>query len=110
MLASVSPVPLRHLNVGEMVKEKGLHDGYDVEWQTYTVNEDKVGHGYNYKLLWTPFAQTKMEVLDELEPLVEEGGLILDWHVCDLYPERWIDLVVVLRCNHTLLWERLEKR
>ncbi|MCO5597990.1 hypothetical protein L7F22_052079 [Adiantum nelumboides] len=38
------------------------------------------------------------------------GGLILDWHSVEAYPERWIDLVVVLRCNHELLWKRLEKR
>ena len=50
-------------------------------------------------------------MVDELEPLVEAGGgLILDWHTCDAFPERWIDLVVVLQCNHSLLWERLEAR
>lgn len=42
--------------------------------------------------------------------MIAEGGIILDWHTCDIYPERWPDLVVVLRCDHTLLWERLEKR
>jgi len=36
--------------------------------------------------------------------------VILDWHTCDIFPESWADLVVVLRCNHSLLWERLEKR
>ncbi len=51
------------------------------------------------------------QVVDELEPLVEAGGgLILDWHTCDAFPERWIDLVVVLQCNHTQLWDRLETR
>ena len=50
------------------------------------------------------------QLLDELEPIVSAGGVILDWHTCDIFPERWIDLVVVLRCNHTLLWDRLEKR
>jgi len=85
-----SPVPLHHVNIGELVKTRGLHQGYDEEWQTYTVDEDKL--------------------LDELEPLASEGGLILDWHTCDAFPERWIDLVVVLRCDHTLLWDRLEKR
>jgi adenylate kinase len=50
------------------------------------------------------------QLLDELEPIVAEGGVILDWHSCDRYPERWPDLVVVLRCDHALLWERLEKR
>jgi len=90
LLVSSSPVPLQHINVGQLVKEKSLHNGYDEEWQSYIVDEDKV--------------------VDELEPLIERGGLILDWHTCDAFPERWADLVVVLRCNHTLLWERLEKR
>lgn len=38
------------------------------------------------------------------------GAKVLDWHTCDLFPERWIDLVVVLRCDHSQLWSRLEKR
>jgi len=50
------------------------------------------------------------QVIDELEPMVAEGGVILDWHTCEAFPERWVDLVAVLRCNHTMLWERLEKR
>ena len=50
-------------------------------------------------------------MVDELEPLINAGGgLILDWHTCDAFPERWIDLVVVLQCNHTRLWDRLEAR
>lgn len=48
--------------------------------------------------------------MDELEPLASAGGIILDWHTCEAFPERWADLVVVLRCNHTQLWKRLEKR
>ncbi len=42
LLAQESPVPLKHINVGELVKEKGLHEEYDEEWQSYTVDEDKV--------------------------------------------------------------------
>lgn len=42
LLAEQSSVPLRHINVGDLVKEKGLHEGYDEEWQAYTVDEDKV--------------------------------------------------------------------
>jgi adenylate kinase len=51
-----------------------------------------------------------IQLLDELEPLASSGGLVLDWHTCEIFPERWIDLVVVLRCDHTLLWDRLEAR
>ncbi|KAF5377671.1 hypothetical protein D9615_005277 [Tricholomella constricta] len=90
ILADESPVPLKHINVGEWVKERGLYEEYDQEWQSYTVDEDRL--------------------LDELEPIVAEGGVILDWHTCEAFPKRWPDLVVVLRCDHTKLWERLEKR
>ncbi|KAJ3737073.1 AAA domain-containing protein [Lentinula guzmanii] len=90
LLVEESPIPLRHINVGDLVKEKGLYEEYDAEWQSYTVDEDKL--------------------LDELEPIVAEGGVILDWHTCEIFPERWPDLVVVLRCEHSQLWDRLEKR
>ncbi|KAI0082824.1 P-loop containing nucleoside triphosphate hydrolase protein [Panus rudis PR-1116 ss-1] len=90
LLAVESPVPLQHINVGEWAKEKGLYESYDEEWQSHTVDEDRL--------------------LDELEPIVSAGGVILDWHTCEIFPERWADLVVVLRCDHTKLWERLEKR
>lgn len=50
------------------------------------------------------------QLLDVLEDEVAPGGKVIDWHSCEIFPERWIDLVVVLRCNHTKLWERLEKR
>ena len=33
---------LKHINIGDLVKEKGLHEGFDEEWQSYTVDEDKV--------------------------------------------------------------------
>jgi len=81
---------LRHINIGDWVKERHLYENFDQEWQSYTVDEDKL--------------------LDELEPEVSQGGVILDWHTCEIFPERWADLVIVLRCDHSLLWERLEKR
>ncbi|KAK4440772.1 Adenylate kinase isoenzyme 6 [Sesamum alatum] len=59
---------LRHINVGDLVKEKNLHDGWDEEFECYVINEDLV--------------------CDELEDLMEEGGNILDHHGCDFFPER----------------------
>ncbi|KDE08286.1 hypothetical protein MVLG_01549 [Microbotryum lychnidis-dioicae p1A1 Lamole] len=78
------------INVSEFVKANDCHSGYNEEWDTYDVDEDKL--------------------LDELEIVQRKGGRILDWHTCDIFPERWIDLVVVLRCEHSTLWTRLEKR
>jgi adenylate kinase len=52
------------------------------------------------------------QLLDHLEALdiSSTGGYILDWHACDLFPERWIDLVIVLRCDSTVLYDRLTAR
>ncbi len=37
-----SATGLRHINVGELVKEKSLHDGWDAELDCYVVNDDLV--------------------------------------------------------------------
>lgn len=50
------------------------------------------------------------KLLDALEPKLEKGGVIVDWHVCEVFPERLIDLVIVLRCDSSILFERLTKR
>jgi adenylate kinase len=42
ILADESPIPLKHINVGEWAKEKGFYEGYDQEWQCYTIDEDQV--------------------------------------------------------------------
>lgn len=33
---------LRHLNVGDLVREKNIHDGWDPELESYIINEDLV--------------------------------------------------------------------
>ncbi|XP_008236865.1 PREDICTED: adenylate kinase isoenzyme 6 homolog [Prunus mume] len=81
---------LHHINVGDLVKAKNLHDGWDDELDCYIINEDLV--------------------CDELEDTMEEGGKIVDYHGCDFFPERWFDLVVVLQTDNTVLYDRLTRR
>lgn len=38
------------------------------------------------------------------------GGCVVDYHGCDFFPERWFDIVVVLRCDNTILYDRLAAR
>ncbi len=45
-----------------------------------------------------------------MEDEVPHGGYIIDWHACDLFPQSWIDLVVVLRTDSTKLFDRLKAR
>lgn len=51
-----------------------------------------------------------IQLLDEIEEDVKKGGYIIDWHVCDIFPKSWIDLVVVLRADSTVLYDRLKSR
>ncbi|OBT48186.1 hypothetical protein VE00_00955 [Pseudogymnoascus sp. WSF 3629] len=81
---------LNHLSINTIVKDRGCHDGWDEEYQSWIVDEDKL--------------------LDEIEEEVKLGGYIIDWHACDLFPKSWIDLVVVLRVNSTILYDRLKSR
>lgn len=50
------------------------------------------------------------QLCDELEDMMTEGGVILDYHSCDFFPERWFDLVVVLQAETSVLYDRLTAR
>mmetsp|Transcript_19609 Transcript_19609/g.29218 ORF Transcript_19609/g.29218 Transcript_19609/m.29218 type:complete len:178 (+) Transcript_19609:74-607(+) len=83
---------MTHINLSVVIGDKGLHDGRDEKFDCFVLNEDKV--------------------CDALEDALgsQNGGYIVDFHSCDFFPERWFDLVVVLRCDNTLLFDRLKKR
>jgi adenylate kinase len=52
-----------------------------------------------------------IKLLDAIEDEVLQGGYLIDWHACDLFPKSWIDLVVVLRCPSTAVhYDRLASR
>jgi len=62
-----------------------------------------------YSCYWNVFL-TRRQLLDAIEPDLEAGGQIIDWHACDMFPQSLIDLVVVVRCNSTILFDRLKSR
>ncbi len=49
-------------------------------------------------------------LLDVIENDLEDGGQIIDWHACDLFPPSLIDLVCVIRCDNKILYDRLKAR
>ena len=56
------------------------------------------------------FLSVEPQLLDYLEPTMSEGGIVLEHHTVDFFPARWFDLVLVLRCDNTLLYDRLVDR
>lgn len=49
-------------------------------------------------------------MIDYLEPEIESGGNIVEYHSSDFFPERWFDAVFVIQCNNTILYDRLQER
>eukprot|EP00760_Papus_ankaliazontas_P005409 PhM_4_TR12548/c0_g1_i1/m.58379/K18532/AK6, FAP7; adenylate kinase len=79
-----------HVNVGKLVSQEGFHESYDEEFDAHVPDEDRL--------------------LDHLETVVADGGVVLDFHSCELYPERWVDLVLVLSAKTEVLFDRLRAR
>lgn len=86
---------LRHINVGELIKQHKCHDGHDDVLDTHILDEDKL--------------LDLMEII--FQECAEEGvGIVADYHSCELFPERWFDLILVLRTNTEALFDRLTER
>ncbi|KAI9746520.1 MAG: factor activating pos9 [Claussenomyces sp. TS43310] len=81
---------LRHLAINQIVRDRACHEGWDEEFGCWIVDEDKL--------------------LDSIEDEVKQGGYLIDWHACEVFPRSWIDLVVVLRVDSSVLYDRLKAR
>ena len=78
----------QYVKLAELIHSKKLYDEWDEEFDVPLFDEDMV--------------------CDELEPLMsQKGGILLEFHSCDFFPERWFDLIVLLRCNNAELFDRL---
>ncbi|CEP11794.1 hypothetical protein [Parasitella parasitica] len=81
---------LEHINVGEIIKSNKFYGAYIEEFDTHELDEDKL--------------------LDELEEMLKDGGKVVDFHTCEIFPERWFDLVLVLRADTSCLYDRMVER
>jgi len=99
---------LKHISINQIVKDRGCHDGWNEEFQSWIVDEDKVFRGNG--LVLESVRLIFIKLLDSIEDEVKQGGCIIDWHACDLFPRSWIDLVVVLRVETSVLYDRLMTR
>jgi len=79
-----------HVNVGKIILEQKLYTNWNEEFDVPEFDDEKV--------------------LEVLEPMIKEGGKILDFHTVDFIPDELIHLIVLLRCNNTVLYDRLSAR
>ena len=87
----------KHLDISAIAKENGYVDSYDEKLETHVLDEGKL--------------------LDHLERELATSSevVLLDYHSCGLFPERWVmghpqSVVVVLKCSTESLFDRLSDR
>jgi adenylate kinase len=99
------------LEVGKLAKENNCYEEFDEVYRCPVLHEDKVKC---FQLKAAKRCDAKiffiLQILDLMEDQMTEGGKIVDYHGCDFFPERWFDIIFVLRTNNTALFDRLSKR
>lgn len=85
----------QHISVGEIAQTHRCYEGRDEELDTNILDEDKL-----------------LDILEVIfrDAEVNNKSCVADFHVCEIFPERWFDLVLVLRTNTEILFDRLERR
>ena len=76
----------RYINLSKEIVEKHLYKDWNKEFDVPEFDEDMV--------------------CDELESPMQAGGIILEFHSSSFFPERWFQLVVLLRADNTHLYDR----
>ena len=89
-LNEVKSLKTNLFNISEFAKEEDIFESYDESRKSHVIDEE--------------------ELLNRLEKPLREGSCIIDWHCNDIFPERLIDLVIVLKCGTSALYDRLQAR
>jgi adenylate kinase len=79
-----------YLNLGKLIKDKKLYETWNEEYDVPEFDEDKI--------------------MDELEQMLNEGGYVVDFHSVYFIPDDLINIVALLRCDNTILYDRLSAR
>lgn len=82
-----------HIDVSKLSIELGFTSGRDEELDSLYLDEDKM-----------------LDYMEDVLLIRSNRNYIVEYHGSDLFPEKWFDLVVILRTSTEALYSRLEKR
>ena len=112
-------VVAKHINVGEFIQTHQFYDGYDDILQTYILDEDPLLDALDELFIETMTRHdSRTESSTPSPPHNHECdtdenysiSLIADYHICEIFPERYFDLVLVLRTDTERLYDRYMAR
>jgi len=84
------------ISLNSLAQSEGFVSEYDEERETWIINEEKLR-----KKTLALIKQAKTENLEVL---------IIESHFADIIPENLIDLILILRCDPSILSQRLRER
>jgi adenylate kinase len=84
---------MRHIELSKVIAEQELHEGRDEHFDTLIFDDDKV-----------------VDYLEDVMDIHKHRNTIIDFHTTDFFPERWFDLVIVLRTSAGIHFERLQEK
>lgn len=88
----------KYVDVTKLIKDKSncLYDDYDKENKCFVVNEKK------FVEFMKKFIETGRKK--------SEKGLVIDSHLAQMIPKKYVDLCIVTKCDLKILRERLKRR
>ena len=91
----------------QLAKENNLVGEFDEVYQCHELEEDKI----------VDELEITMQRMPKANATVKENGkkrlcatVLIDHQVTDFFPERWFDIVFVLRADNTTLYDRLGEK
>lgn len=81
---------MRHVELSKLIAEQELHEGRDEAFDTLIMDDDKI-----------------VDYLEDVMDIHKHRNTVVDFHTSDFFPERWFDLVIVLRTAAAPHYERL---
>ena len=103
-LSEKDPKGIQWINIGAYAKERNFLGAYDETYECHELDEDKI-------------VDELEKTMDRMPDSKEDGSsnsserlcntVLIDHQVTDFFPERWFDIVFVLRTDNTTLYDRL---
>jgi adenylate kinase len=103
-LTETDPESIQWINIGSFAKENDLLGDFDETYQCHELEEDKIIDELEITMQRMP--KEMATVTSNTRKRVCKTVLI-DHQVTDFFPERWFDIVFVLRTDNTTLYDRL---
>lgn len=108
-LALTEKVPegIQWINIGKFAKDNDLLGAYDEIYQCHELEEDKIIDELEITMQKLP--KEKLTT-DKNCKIRTHNTVLIDHQVTDFFPERWFDIVFVLRTDNTTLHDRLGEK